>query len=73
MPMVEFIHGHTPYRAGETATFTPDQVTFLVGLGVAQRTENDMPEAKIQQPTHGQTAPAVPLVTRPVKAIVKKG
>jgi len=34
MPIVEFQRGHTPYRAGERASFDAEQAEFLRSRGI---------------------------------------
>ena len=34
MPIVEFQRGHTPYRAGERASFDVEQAEFLRSRGI---------------------------------------
>ena len=62
MPIVEFQRGHTPYRAGERASFDAEQAEFLRSRGIATIV-----------PTH----PSLPslrdvTVTRPLRRAVTK-
>jgi hypothetical protein len=63
MPIVEFQRGHTPYRAGERASFDAEQAEFLRSRGIV---------SIVPSPTPPLSTLRDVTVTRPLRRTVTK-
>jgi hypothetical protein len=76
MQIMEFVRGHSVYRAGETAGFTPRQAAFLRSIGVAKPADASAEEPRpAPQPPADQPQQALSdrVVTKPVRHAVTRG
>ncbi len=62
MPIVEFQRGHTPYRAGERASFDAEQAEFLRSRGIVSIVPSQPSLSSLRDVT----------VTRPLRRAVTK-
>ena len=62
MPIVEFQRGHTPYRAGERASFDAEQAEFLRSRGIVSIVPSQPSLSSLRDMT----------VTRPLRRAVTK-
>ncbi len=62
MPIVEFQRGHTPYRAGERASFDVEQAEFLRSRGIVSIVPSQPSLSSLRDVT----------VTRPLRRAVTK-
>jgi len=62
MPIVEFQRGHTPYRAGERASFDAEQAEFLRSRGIVTFVPSQPSLSSLRDVT----------VTRPLRRAVTK-
>ena len=62
MPIVEFQRGHTPYRAGERASFDAEQAEFLRSRGIVSIIPSQPSLSSLRDAT----------VTRPLRRAVTK-
>ena len=62
MPIVEFQRGHTPYRAGERASFDAEQAEFLRSRGIVTIVPSQPSLSSLRDVT----------VTRPLRRAVTK-
>ena len=62
MPIVEFQLGHTPYRAGERASFDAEQAEFLRSRGIVSIVPSQPSLSSLRDVT----------VTRPLRRAVTK-
>ncbi len=62
MPIVDFQRGHTPYRAGERASFDAEQAEFLRSRGIVSIVPSQPSLSSLRDVT----------VTRPLRRAVTK-